>query len=58
MFRVDDSWRDEEAEQKTQELAIDPANEEKLVALIEKVQDAHPRCTQPSPPERPEFVLQ
>ena len=55
VFRVDDSWRDEEAEQKTQELAIDPANEEKLVALIEKVQDAHPRCTQPSPPERPEL---
>lgn len=56
VFRVDDSWREEELELKKQELAIYPANEEKLVALVEQVQDAHPRCTQPSPPERPELV--
>ncbi len=33
-----------------------PENEDNLVALIEPEYDAHPRCTQLSPPERQELV--
>ena len=54
IFRVDDSWRREVAEQAR--LAEKAKNEGKLVALVED-HDSHPKCTQTEPPARLPLVV-
>jgi hypothetical protein len=63
VFRVDDSWRPDPTElaetaPPSEENEAKLADAAKLVAAeyAEKEHDAHPRCTQTSPPERRELV--
>ena len=62
IFRVDDSWREEEHEAQVAEAEVDPAIEEQIesnlaeVSIEEDVQ-SHPKCTGTGTPEQCELEL-
>ena len=60
LFRVDDSWRPDPAEAKAKLAATEQQADfepEHLVALVEKeALHGHPKCTQQTPPERPNLA--